>query len=424
MGGGGKKDGPKEIPAERTRLAEPIAYYKSYTGKYPSNSQVWWGYKRPPEPGTQDPPKLYLEVFDPAIRHQLSKGSTQVAKGHYILNAFHQDRSGASGLQGLPIVSTNARPSCVAFYAGRVFYAGVNTAKFNTKIYFSQIIEKDIQVQMCYQTQDPTDEDYRDLLPTDGGVIIIPEIAEVRHMHVMGHSLLVFATNGIWEIQGSEGIGFTANDYSVAKVSSMATLSNMSFVDAEGAPVWWTRTGIWTLRPNPVGAAQVSNITDETIKTYFDSIPDMGKVTAKGTYNPVLKRIQWLFQSDRNATDFFKYDKILNFDLGVQAFWVYTPLEAENIDIRGLFTSEGYVYNRVMANVFVNDEEVLVLDEDIEVEVIDKTLSEAQYKYIIDVRDPVVPPPPPPAPPVVHKVYVINDQVFVNANEVLVSYNG
>lgn len=411
--GGSKKSGPPDVPAERTRLAEPIAFYKSYTGKYPSNAQVWWAYKRPPEPGTQDPPKLYLEVFDPAIRHQLSKGSTEVSKGHYILNAFHQDRSGVSGVAGIPAVLTNSRPSCVAFFAGRVFYAGVNTSKFNTKVYFTQIIEKEAQVQRCYQQLDPTDEDYRDLLPSDGGVIVIPEMAEVRHMHVMGHALYVFATNGVWEISGSEGIGFRANDYSVAKISSMATLSNMSFVTVEGAPIWWTRTGVWTLAKNPVGSAEAKNITDESIKTFFDEIPDQAKVTAKGAYNPVLKRVQWLYQADRNAEDFFSYNAILNLDINLGAWWVYLPEKSEQVDIRGIFVTEGYVYNRRMAEVFVGDDNVLVGMDEVFTPVIDKTLSEAQFKYLIDVREAVVPPPPPPVPTPVTEVVVNATQVYV-----------
>lgn len=421
MSGGGKKSGPPPIPAEATYLAEPIAFYKQYTrGGYPSNAQVWWAYKRPPEPGTEDPPKLYLEVFDPAIRHQLAKGSTQVSRGHYILRAFHQDRSGVSKVAGLPTKSTNYRPSAVAFFAGRVFYSGVNTFGFNTKIYFTQVIERDEQVQQCFQQLDPTDEDYRDLLPTDGGVIVIPEMAEVRHMHVMGRSLFVFATNGIWEISGSEGIGFTANDYSVSKVSSMACLSNMSFVDVEGAPIWWTRTGIWTLQANPVGTAQPVNLTDETIKSFFDRIPDNSKIYAKGAYNGVLKRVQWLYNSDPDAEDIYAYDSILNFDMKLSAFWNYTPRPTDRVTMRGIFVTEGYIYNSRDEDVVVGSEDVLVVSEPVEVRVIDKTLSEAQFKYIIDVHEPDLPAPPPVIPFPVTEVLVGGDQVLVVANPVLI----
>lgn len=427
MGGGGKKSGPKDIPGEATRLADPIAFYKQQTGRYPSNAQTWWAYKRPPEPGTQEPPKLYLEVFDPAIRHQLAVGNTQVSKGHYILDAFHMDRSGASGVLGIPAVSTIHRPSCVAFYAGRVFYAGVNTFGFNTKVYFSQIIEKAAQVQLCHQQLDPTDEDYRDLLPTDGGVIVIPEMAEAKHMHVMGQSLFIFATNGVWQISGSEGIGFRANDYSVSKVSSVGTLSNMSFVDVEGVPMWWSRSGVWMLQNNPMGTASIQSLTDESIKTFFDDIPDESKIYAKGSYNPILKRVQWLYRrtiSDEPLSEFF-YDSILNFDVKTGAWWNYTPYETLQVKLRGIFTTEGYEYERVnepVVSTYLSVIEPVYVDaEPVEVELVNKNLTDSRFKYIIDIMDDAayVPAPPPIYPPAIVEVLVDEEPVFAGADPVI-----
>src|SRR5690606_2123993 len=136
MSSGSKKGGADPIPAEKTEIGNPAAYYKHMTGKYPSNSQVWWAYKRPPEPGTEDPPKLYLEVFDPAIRHQIASGNTQAPRGHYIFDAFDLNYYNVSHIN-LPNENrkTDARPSASAFFAGRVFWGGVNVFGYNTKIY-------------------------------------------------------------------------------------------------------------------------------------------------------------------------------------------------------------------------------------------------------------------------------------------------
>src|SRR5690606_24777063 len=120
----------------------PITYYRQVVGKYPSNAQTWWSLKRPPEVGTDRPPKTYLEVFDPSLRHQISTGNSPVAKGHYILSAFFKDRSTASGIANIPVESAEgARPQAIAFHNGRVFYAGVYYPGWNTDIYFSPIIE-------------------------------------------------------------------------------------------------------------------------------------------------------------------------------------------------------------------------------------------------------------------------------------------
>ena len=258
----GSKKGGGDIPSEGTGLAEPIAYYKLKTGKYPSNGQIWWAYRRPLEVGTDSPPKTYIEVFDPSLRFQITLGNSPAPKGHYVLDAFHQDRSGRSGVAGIDVKSSrSARPSACAFLAGRVFYAGVNVAGWNTKIYFTQVLERPEQVQECYQTLDPTNEDVRDLLPTDGGVIVVPEVSEVYHLQTMGHQLYVFGRNGVWQIGGSEGIGFRANDYSVQKISGTPAISNLSFVDVEGSPVWWNRSGIYTVRSDQLGNSQVVSLT-------------------------------------------------------------------------------------------------------------------------------------------------------------------
>src|SRR4051812_4532926 len=102
MSGGSKKSVP-DVPTEKSTLQDPTIFYKSRTGKYPSNSELWWSYRRPLELGSQEPPKNYLEVFDPSLRFQISTGNSPAPKGHYVLNAFHLDRSLASGVSGLPV---------------------------------------------------------------------------------------------------------------------------------------------------------------------------------------------------------------------------------------------------------------------------------------------------------------------------------
>jgi hypothetical protein len=159
----------------------------------------------------------------------------------------------------------------VAFFASRVFYAGVNDTGYSTKIYFSQILTSINHAGHCYQEQDPTSETLFDLLPTDGGVIEIPDIANVVFMFESRNSLYVFATNGIWRITGSEGIGFTATDFSINKISSLPNTNNQSFVDLNGVPAWINSEGIWVLQQDEtLGSSSVTSLSKDSIQTFFE----------------------------------------------------------------------------------------------------------------------------------------------------------
>lgn len=424
--GGSKKSGPKTIKSERTSISNPISYYKGKAGVYPSNAEMWWAYRRPVEVGTDKPPKGYLEVFDPSLRHQISMGNTPAPKGHFILQAFYIDRSYLSNVPGLPVQTAGKhRPSCVAFFGGRVFYAGVQTIGFNTKIYFSQVLERAEQVQECYQSADPTNEDIRDLLPTDGGVIVIPEITEVYYLHPMGQSLYVFARNGVWGITGSEGIGFRANDYSVQKISSTPAVSPLSFVDVEGAPLWWNRSGIWTLTADQLGNGQVRSLSDETIKQFFDTIPTDSKLFAKGAYDPLLGRVQWLYRSTEtdNPAEQYIYDSILNLDTKSGAFYVFDMNPGDRVDVRGIFDVEGYQIDQETQQVLVDEDVVFVDAEEVGYILEIKYPVQSRFVYIVDVKEETlgIPETPEPAPAVTHDVFSAGDLVEVDVDTVQVT---
>lgn len=375
--------------AEQTSLANPITYYFQAASKYPNNSEVWWSMKRPPELGTDAPPKLYLEVFDPGLRHQVFFGATPAPRGHYVLDAFHQDRSAVSNVPGLDVVTAGStRPRAVAFFAGRVFYAGTRSINFNTSIYFSQVLEKPEQVGDCFQLYDPTSETLRDLLPTDGGVIVIPEVATVFHMQTFGNSLLVFADNGVWRISGSEGQGFKANDYAVTKLSGTPTISNLSFVNIEGMPMWWNRSSINMVVVDEQGNMAVQSITDQTIKTFYMNIPEQSKLFAKGTYDPLGREVQYLYRSEStdDATQRFNYDRVLVMDVLTQAF---EPWEVSNprIELLGLFAISGEAVSQEVVDVFVGADEVLADTDEVISLIENRSIVESHVKYVVNVLD-------------------------------------
>lgn len=213
------------------------------------------------------------------------------------------------------------RPSCVAFYAGRVWYGGTSAQDFNDKIYFSKIIEQESDYGRCYQVNDPTSEDLSDLLPSDGGVISIPDMGNMIRMLPIGQDLIVFATNGVWRISGSEGIGFRANDYSVSKLSSVPSISATNFVLVDGSPIFWNNDGIYTL-----GQEGIQSISDKTIKTWFEAIPTSSKTNAKGAFNSLEKTVYWLYRSTASTTtdDAYEYDRILCLNTLTGAFYPHS----------------------------------------------------------------------------------------------------
>lgn len=312
-------------------------------GIYPSDFDVWWLYKTPDLLGTEV--FLTAEAVYSGILSQVDRGNSPAPRGSIIFSEFYQDRSLYIADNGgiLPVVSSGIhRPSSVAFFAGRVFYAGVGAPGYSSKIYFSQILEDSTQVGLCYQQNDPTSQYSSDLLPSDGGVISVPEIGSVIKLWVVEGSLLVLCSNGIWQITGSQGIGFAANDYTVKKLSNMEVLSSLSFVNVLGNPVWWSTDGIYTIASDSVGALTVQSLSESKIKSYYRTLSPTTKKYAKGAFNIGEKIIQWVYNPTATGSiaNIQNYTTFLNFDLDTKAFYRYTVPNTDTtvkgiVDVRG-----------------------------------------------------------------------------------------
>lgn len=295
-------------------ITDPTTTYQTAAGRYPANSQQWWQAKD------------VSDDFSAALMRKFGGGNTLAPRGHYILEAFYKDRSTVSGVANIAVESVSSRPSAVGFFSGRVFYAGVSGGTINGHVFFSQVVEDESKIGRCYQVNDPTSEDLNSLLDTDGGVIVIPEAGSVLALFPMKNSLLVFADNGIWSISGTDG-GFKATDFKVNKVSSIGITGASSIVDAEGVPVWWGVTGIHTVSVDEVSQEfGVSNISRQTIQTFYNEIPALSKVDAKGVYDKGNKKVRWLYRSTApsGGSNRFRFDSILTLDTVLGAFYPWT----------------------------------------------------------------------------------------------------
>lgn len=313
-------------------------------GNYPSNADVWWYFKNS------------SNVFDPATTaDNVTLSTGNAPQGHYILNAFYQDRASASGLS-TTLVSTVTRPTTGTWFQGRVWYTGVSSfqaaagdANFYTwteNIYFSQIVSGITDFGLCYQTNDPTSENLNSLLPTDGGVITIVGCGTIHKLWPVANGLLVFANNGVWFITGSQGIGFSANDYTITKISSIKVLSSKSFVDVMGLPFFWNEEGIYQVEAGQGGQLSVQPITVGTILSYYNDISLASKKYARGAYDPIGYRIQWVFKSvaETDVTSRYQFDKILNYNTYNKAFYPYSVSSDGSHSVAGIvYVSYPYI---------------------------------------------------------------------------------
>jgi len=314
--------------------ANYISQWNQKVNNYPSNADVWWRFKNS------------SNVFDPANTIANVTLSSPAPNGSLILNAFKQDFQGASGTPGLGTTQTTVRPRTGAWFQGRVFYAGVDASQNNAgpaqnafytwteNIYFSQVVTNNTtDFGKCYQTNDPTSEDLFDLLPTDGGVITIPGCGAIYKLFPIQNGMLVFAANGVWFLTGSQGIGFTASDYTIVKLSEVQSISGSSFVNVQGLPYFWNEEGIYQVMPQQSGSLSVEPLTVGTILTFFNEIPAQNRRYARGMYDPINYIIQWIYRStpETGATDRYQFDRVLNYNTYNKSFYPYTVQGVPNI---------------------------------------------------------------------------------------------
>lgn len=297
----------------------------------PSNADVMWRFKDSSD---------NFDASNASIA-RITSGNTPAPKGHYVLTLADQDRNAIAALSGVPSTTTGfQRPSACAFFAGRVFYAGINYVGFNSNIYFTQILESTTQYGNAYQVNDPTAEDLFDLLPSDGGVISIPEAGTIIKMFTVPGGLCVFAANGVWFITGSTGLGFTANDYAVLKIADINTISDTSFVNVGGFPAWWNSEGIYIMQGGQ-SLPNVKSLSYDTIKTFYDEIPVVSKRYARGFFDKTDGHIRWLYRSTSTTTleETYEYDRVLNFNIRTNAFYPWT-ISPSDVKVHAILSSE------------------------------------------------------------------------------------
>lgn len=291
-------------------------------------------------------------VFSKTEWQNIFSGTSLIGNGTYILNFFNKDRSAASGIAGITTDIETSRFKSVESFAGRIFYAGLESAKNSGVILFSRQIETLSELGECFQVNDPTSEDVSDLLDTDGGVVRIPDAVNIQYLYAFGATLFIFAENGVWSINGVDNV-FRATEYSLRRVSYTGMLTAGSFVEAEGIPFWWSKTGIHTLQFDEVsGNPTEQNISLPTIQTFWDEIGSNARSLVQATYDRLNKKIYWAYPNaaEPNAN---KLNNLLILDIPLGAFYPWKVSdEASSTDyIMALVVYSGYGSDELVLDV-------------------------------------------------------------------------
>lgn len=313
----------------------------TYPVAFPSNADVWWVFNDS------------TDTFSPTTAlANSSRGSTPAPQGYFRLNPWSTARAATAlaqagatlSLTGTSVDQTSGtiRPSATEFHAGRVFYTGVNAPGYNSFIYFSKIIQSPMDFGACCADDDPTSETLFDFLPSDGGIIAIPQAGTIFRLVSLGATMLVFAANGVWAISGSTGIGFSATDYSVSVVGLVRSISGSSFTIIDGAVAWWNNTGINIVQNDPTKGLFIQSMTDGKIKDYYLDLDNGSKRFARGVYNPRTHVVQWLFRTAPagSISDTYTYDSVLNFNTLIGA-WYTWDLPIDQVGVTSLVVIEG-----------------------------------------------------------------------------------
>ena len=323
----------EKIVTASAPFPDALDYHFDETGEYPSNSDNWTLGKNANSADAD------FEKYDPDTLVKNSQSNFQIAKGSFIIDAFNRGASRMAKSDvttGLPGDSEQGNISTVTAYAQRIFYSGIEShvsgydsrsPNYSGYVFFSKVIRSNDDLGTCHQEADPTDAEINDLIDSDGGSIQIPDITKVVKIIASQTSIIVFAENGVWEIYGDTG-GFVATSFQANKISTNGVFNPNAVVNVNGNFIYWSRAGIYTLKPDPASGRFVStSLSLQSIQTLYLEIPELGKNNAKGFYDERENRVRFLYNDETSYSEtnyINRYTKELIFDLTLQAWYKNT----------------------------------------------------------------------------------------------------
>lgn len=263
-----------------------------------------------------------VERFNPGSMADTPPYNTRAPSGYFIIDAMDRGNSREQKfseltnrhdpLQWRPSVNlppdrTPGGPGVISQYAGRTWYAGFNgdvingdikSPRMSSYVLFSQVVKEPSQLFWCYQHADPTSHIDPDLVDTDGGYIKIDGAYGINALVPAESSLFVFAENGVWRIVGIDENTFSATSFTVNRLTDKGCVAGGSVVYVDGLLIYWSESAIFAITRDSVGIWTVQDITDASIKSFYQPIPSFEKETVSSYYDDVSGTIRWLYGGD------------------------------------------------------------------------------------------------------------------------------
>lgn len=273
-----------------------------------------------------------------------SVSTSPAPRGYFIIDAMERGASRIAVAQrnsqqypellypitSLPEDRTPGGPATLTAFAGRIFFAGFSgqlvsgdnkSPRLSSYVLFSNRVKDTSDINKCYQIGDPTSRDTSDILATDGGFIRVDGAFNIVSLSPIGNELLVIAQNGVWSISGGSDYGFAADNYKVNKISEHGSLSPNSVVVVDNQIIYWGDDGIYAVAPNQLGTLQSTNLSAETIQSFYNAIDSDSKTAVNGIYDSYDRKVRWIYKDVINTEELTRE---LIFDVTLQSFYPST----------------------------------------------------------------------------------------------------
>jgi hypothetical protein len=298
--------------------------------------------------------------FDATFVRDGFTGNTPAPKGHYIFDAFLWNYDTVFGCPGTGTKIIPTRPEAVVFHQGRAFYTVPNLQNSVGGVYYSQQLTTEDRAGNCFQEADPTADQINELVATDGGFLPMPGVGEIYALKEMGNGIAVIASNGVWRIAGADvGSAITATNISLDRVTKTGALGASSIVEAEGSFFFFGIEGIIHLQGTE-GGITATNITQNSIQTFYISINALTRRGASGVYIPEQRKIYWAYrEAFANVTPTTRsYNRFLILDFDVAGFYKYSIANAASDiypEIVGMTLVKPLAEGDTVIQIFEND---------------------------------------------------------------------
>ena len=219
-------------------------------------------------------------------------------------------------------VQLDVGPTSVAYHAGRAWFAGIQDKEWADTVFFSQIALKPASFGICSQEQDPTHPVFNQLLDSDGGAIVVPNLGTVQHMLPLKDNLIIFSDQGVWEIGGGQRGVFVAAGYSVRKITEAECSSSRSPLVVGDRAVYTGPRGIHIIGPNQfTGILEENSLSEDLVQTLWNDIPAAYQKTVQTVFDSALQRIYFLYGDTGDNANHYSYALVL--DLRVGAYYKF-----------------------------------------------------------------------------------------------------